>query len=418
MMCRMRIFRYAAVITVSAFFLCAACGDSFARVMKKDLTNDDLPDREGVKVGKMLVHTAMKVDEDLETNIYLANSDRKFDAITILSPSVGFELPLRENKIAADYQADVYLYGKYDTENHVDHHIRAIGELNATDYKFVVNDIYNVMTSRAANENSLRIRQYINDLRFGASAQFELLGVEVGYTNKLEAYGSEDIMVDQLTYEDKDRFNNIIDATVSYRCMPKTLLLLENDIGFIHYYNSSQPPDSYFDETLIGIRGEWFHRSNVNFRAGFRYQSYDTSDVFSDKPFVGPVLRGGFDYRPTDRDTVLINAERANYESTYSTMNYYTANMIGASYRHDFTDKISSSIFGSYQLHMYPSETTENGVTAKRYDNLYWAGASVRYDIRKWFSVEAKYQYTQKVSRFDAFNYYDNVASIKGTVGF
>ncbi|MCX5667398.1 MAG: hypothetical protein NTY34_03690 [Candidatus Omnitrophica bacterium] len=60
----------------------------------------------------------------------------------------------------------------------------------------------------------------------------------------------------------------------------------------------------------------------------------------------------------------------------------------------------------------------ENGVTAKRYDNYCSGGASLRYDIRKWVSVEIRQEYTQKASKFDIFDFVDNVTSIKGTIGF
>ena len=224
---------------------------------------------------------------------------------------------------------------------------------------------FKIFTDRALNENSLRLQQKINDARIGVAGAFNRLNVDAGYTNRLETYDSTDPFLGVLTYEDKDRDSNIIDTTVSYRFWPKTYALMENDLGFIHYYNTSQVPGSYYDEVLFGFKGEWFARANINFRAGFKYQEYESSSIISDKAYIGPVMRGGFDYAPTPNDALAFELDREIYESTYSTMNYYTAILVGFAWQHNFTKKLYSNISASYQLHLYPSETTENGETAK-----------------------------------------------------
>ena len=98
---KIRRYKNMVMIGVACVFLCAHYGISQAQDADNELRNADLPKREGIKVGPMVAHGAMRAAEQLDTNIFLANSDRKFDAITVLSPSVGIELPLRENKISA-----------------------------------------------------------------------------------------------------------------------------------------------------------------------------------------------------------------------------------------------------------------------------------------------------------------------------
>jgi len=67
---------------------------------------------------------------------------------------------------------------------------------------------------------------------------------------------------------------------------------------------------------------------------------------------------------------------------------------------------------------MYPGATVEDGVTDKRYDNFYEGGALVRYDVRKWASLELKYEYTQRASRFSTYDYVNNRIIFSGTGGF
>jgi len=63
-----------------------------------------------------------KAQEELETNIFLAPHARN-DSITLLNPSVGIEIPFRKNRISLDYDAQMFLYGKFNAENHLYQHV-------------------------------------------------------------------------------------------------------------------------------------------------------------------------------------------------------------------------------------------------------------------------------------------------------
>lgn len=400
-------------IMIIALFMLSG-GACFAQ-----LINEDLPNREGIKLGGLVLHGAMKAREELDTNVFLTNDNRKFDAITVLAPSGGIEIPLGDNMISADYEGSMYLYGNYPDQNHYDQKARLLGELNLTRYKITLKDTYNDFTDRSADENSRRIQRRINNGRVGISTQMNKLGFDVGYTNLWEVYGQpDDIIFNNITYRDKDRFTNMVDAAVSYRFWPKTSLFFESDLGFITYYNSSLPPDSIFVDFLVGARGRPTNKTRVNIKGGIRYQNYSKSDVMNDKFFFGPVASGGFDFYINDNNILNFGVDMRVLESTYANMNYYYANMVGMKYKHMFTEKLSTTPYAFYQLSLYPGKTVENGVEAKRYDNLYGFGLSVRYDVRKWVSAEIKYEYTQRSSKFDIYDYLDNRVLFNGTVGF
>lgn len=399
------------IMALLLLFTGAACAE---------LTNSDLPERTGVKIWKdVKLHGSLKTAESIDTNIYLQNTDTKVDSITVLSPLGGVEIPFHNGSLCADYRADIFMYGVNKTEDHVDQTLRGIAEVEfANFYKATLTDGYRIFTDRAANENSLRLKQKVNDARAGIQAIYGRMIMDVGYTNRLHMYDSTDPFLGPLTYQDKNHDSNIIDTTVSYRFLPKTYFLLENDIGFIHYYNTSQVPGSYYDEALFGFKGEWFSKANVNFRAGFKYQKYNQSQVIADKPYIGAVMKGGFDYTPRESDSMAFEFDREIYESTYVNMNYYVANLFGFIWKHNFTPKVYSNVSAAYQLHQYPSASTQNGLTAKRQDNFYQAGVALRYDVRKWVSLEAKYSYVNRISNFDVFNYLDNTMTVSATVGF
>jgi hypothetical protein len=358
------------------------------------------------------------VIEQYESNVFLANTDRRFDFITVLSPSVGVDAKAGDNRLSVDYELGQYLYGIWHSQNHLDQRVRAAGEVQLTHYKFSLYDEFVIFTDRAANEDSLLLEETHNNLKMGVSAQFNRFGFDVGYINKIRAYDSKDLMLGQLTFEQRSYMDQSAYLTASYRVRSKTYVILENDLGYINYYETSEFPDSFYIDSLIGLRGEWTSKTVFNLRLGFRYQHYDKSEVVSHKPYIGPIIRGGFEYNLTKDDKFLFTLERGDYESIYGTNNYYTQNLAGVDYKHRFGNKWSCGAFGIYQLHLYPSQTTENGITAKRYDNMLTLGASIRYDLSEWISFELKYEFRDRFCRFDIFNYVDNIVMLRGTVGF
>lgn len=386
------------------------------------LTNPDLPERRGIKPLEALpgfkVHSAGRVAEQFDSNVFLADTDTRFDFITILAPSVGFEMKAGDSMLSADYEIVQNLFGIWQSQNHLDQRVRAMGEAQLNDFKITAKDDFRIFTDRAANENSQRLEEVTNDFKGAVSAQFDKLTVDVGYINKIRTYASDDLSIGQLTWGQRDYMDESAYLTVSYRYWPKTYVIFENDVGHIRYYETSELPDSLYFDSLAGLRGEWTNKITVNLRGGIRYQHYDQSDVISSKRYLGPVVRGGVEYRPTKDDKAILSLGITNYESIYSTNNYFTMYFAGLEYRHEFSRKFSCGAFANYQLHLYPCQTTDNGVTAKRYDNQPALGANIRYDMNRWISAEVKYEYRQKASNFDIYDYKDNIVTVSATGGF
>ncbi len=413
------------IVVIMTAIICLAlsafCGAALAQ-----LDNPDLPRRTGLKVsefgikaGDIRLHGALKSSEELETNIFLTPSKDKIDGITMLKPSVGIEIPFLRNMISADYEVGAFMYGHYNSQNHIDQQARGLIELNLTDYKIKVKNTFQQYTDRASDENSRRITHGDNTFRASVGAQFDKLGFELGYTNLLETYGSSDDLIFQsVSYGDRDRDRNIVDGTISYRFLPKTTAFLESDLGFIHYYNSSIPPDSIFLDTYLGLKGRLTNKILINLKAGFRYQNYGSSDIYADKFYFGPIAKGGLDFSITKDDILNLSVEKLLYESLYANMNYFDDNILGLKYTHKFNEKMLFTAYSSYQLNLYPGATNERGLIAKRYDNYYNFGFLGRYDIRRWLSAELRYDFTQKSSRFHIYDYTDHRVSLSGTAGF
>ncbi|NQT23030.1 MAG: hypothetical protein HQ579_06295, partial [Candidatus Omnitrophica bacterium] len=139
-----RLFRLALAISVLSF---SFCGASIA-----ELENKDLPDRTGFKYDPLIVHAAFKTELQFDTNVFLESEDENFDVLTLLNPSVGFELPLGDNHFSADYSFGSWIFGTYNNHSYFDHTVRALAEINWTDYKITLSDFYRYFSDRAGTE--------------------------------------------------------------------------------------------------------------------------------------------------------------------------------------------------------------------------------------------------------------------------
>ena len=387
------------------------------------LQDPDLPNRKGYDLwGRAKLHAAFKTEAQFDDNIFLENEGEDCDFLTILTPSVGLDIPFGDNKLSIDSETSVNIFTVHNDQSYVDERLRGVLEINWTDYKLFVTDVYKYFSDRSGSEDVNRIKRQNNFLRTGGAALFDQLRVDAGYTFGVETFMDDSVIYTSpqgeiMTYEDKNRFLHVFDLSASYRFLPKTSILLESFLGLLDY-DSSKSSNSWFTETMIGLRGDLRDDFTTSLSAGFRYQHYDDSDLTDSNDFLGFVARGGLAYRPSDDDVISLLIEREVYESTFTNLNYYLINHVGLRYSHFFNDKVSASGFGYFQFNEYPSDATVNGITRRRRDYLYGGGATLRYDVQEWITLEASYERRQRRSSFGTFNYGDNVVTLSATVGF
>jgi hypothetical protein len=397
-------------------------GTDVRNVLKENADNlltIDLPERHGIKVGAATVHSALKVTNVYDTNIYLEREGEKADVTQVITPSIGVILPVQDNVFRLQYDATFNYFDKYSVNDHIDHRVGSSAEINWTDYKLTFVDVYRHFRDRTGTEDVNRTKRQTNGFGMGIQTkEANRLFFAFNYSNFLQNYLSTDLILPTLTYKDKSYIEHTFGLDVNYRLYSKTYLLWENNYGFIHYTKSDLPPDSYYVESLLGVKGELTSKISANAKFGFKLQNYESSPVISSKDYANFVARGGLDYFAGNKDTWSLILERGTYESTYSIINYYELNSVGLNYAHKFNRKITGNLFASAQSNLYPEKTTEDGLTAKRKDYIYYGGASLVYSIKEWLAVEAKYQFERRDSKFAVFEYTDNLVSFTGTIGF
>jgi Putative beta-barrel porin 2 len=381
------------------------------------ISNPDLPKRNGAKVGDVLFHSAISTSVIFDPNIYLSPQDEKYDIINLLEASFGLEIPFQEHKLSLEYLGQQYFFERYDINNHFDQQVRGLLELNFTDYKVTLRETYRKYETLPGLDTSGRITQDDNSMRLGVAHETDKFAFDVGYSNIVHHYFSDNPVFGPVTFSDRDSMLHVADVSVGYKIMPKTSIVLEDDYGFASY-RSDNSPDYYFNDILVGVKGELHENLTTTLQAGWRYQYFDKSPFLYDGTVSKFICRGGIKYAFSGKDIFDLGVQRTVNDSTYADNTYYTTDFVSLGYTHAFTEKLSSRIFGTYQRNMYPTETTEGTKTAKRVDNSCGAGVNLHYDIRRWLSAEIGYEFKEAVGNFETFSYNDNIATIKVTAGF
>jgi len=391
---------------------------------RRGFISNDLPYREGLVIEDyFILHAAIKTEVKFASNVFYANEDEKRETITVLTPSVGIEIPMQDSQFSLEYDAPLGFFNRYTEQNYTNHRVRSLLEIDLTDYEFIFYDTYRRFTNIAGHDDELgssgrRTREERNLFGLAVSAEFDQLEYKVGYENNVRKFlGKNQIISDGLEYTDYNHMYNQVDVEVGYKLFPKTTVLAEVVAGHL-YYRSDFVPSSYYTEALLGFKGEWFNKLVFDVRGGVKYQDYGKSDRIINKDYIDFVARGNVSYKATDDDVIRLGYIRTNHDSIYENMAYYESNFVSLDYTHRFNDKLTGNVFASWQLMQYPHDTTVDGDRAKRYDNIYSIGPILRYDINKWVSLQAGYEYRRRRSRFDSFDYQNHVTKLQITAGF
>jgi hypothetical protein len=231
-------------------------------------------------------------------------------------------------------------------------------------------------------------------------AEYNRLGYEIFYKNTITRYITDG-------YENEDKNENFINAIGTYRIFTKTKLLAEFDYGNIAYIKTFNS-DANFYQGLVGIRGKLTEKCTAEIKGGWQYRDYTRATT---KDYDGLVTTASIQEDFTENDILKITWLRTPFESLYTGTNYYVANNVTGMYIHKFTEKFSANVNTSYQLSTYPTETTEDSETRKRQDSTWSIGAGVEYAMQKWAICRAGYEFRQRLSNFDKFEFNDNLVT-------
>ena len=372
----------------------------------------DSASAQGLALGPFRLLPSLEFSIEYDDNILLTKDDKLDDIIFHIIPGVSLELPSRKYAIRLGYQADVLRYADNTDLDTVHHQALADARVNfnfglglrLTD-RFLITDDF---AGFPVPELTERVERWENTLDVGADYTVrERYTFDINYRWFMVDYK------DDPDFDQFDRDDHTIAGTFFYRVLPKTSVLGEINYNIVRYDEPAVAADrdSNAWRFLVGIKGDLTAKTSVQLRIGWEWRDYDNRQDWD-----GLVAEGSIIWKYREPSQVRIFGGRANVESTFEGTNYYVSSFGGVEVSHFLSERVILRVRGLGGVNQYPEDPTLGVGSADRTDHFIEAGASVKYQMRRWLAFELGYNFLWLNSNFDEFDYTDN--RVKASVIF
>lgn len=371
----------------------------------------ELKPEQEIKVGILKLHPSFRSAIEYNDNIRLSDKDDRDDVIFIERPAVIGEMKLGDHRLEAGYGTELLQFAKEQEENTTNHLAHGLLELNFKDFQLMASEAMEDTTGRLFTETVARDHVFLNTVQILGRYDRPMWALESGWIHNT---------IDHKTpiFNEFDYGEDVLALLGGYKLFPKTLVLLETDVGFVNYDRNTSKPDHTYWQLLTGVRGELLPKVTSTVKVGF--QSREFSELNGESLDERNLLVADAEvvYSPRVSDVIRFQYLRTLRTSTYATNNYYRQDKISVSYRKRFARKWLMTPGWSWQSHGYPRLSTEGGRTETRDDFFNQLGAELRYEIQEWLSSGVAYNFVSRNSNLDTLDYENNRITFDVTVAF
>ncbi len=368
------------------------------------------PEQE-IKYGILKLHPAFKTEVEYDDNIKLKPNDKTEDVIFTQTPALGIETKLGDHRLELGYGMEINSFAKNQEENSINHMANALVELNFNDFQLTAQDLFEKTTSRKFSEVSQRDRLLLNTVEVMGRYDRPMWALETGWRHNTLRH-----LINSL--DTNDLGEDVIAVLGGYKILPKTLLLVENDIGMIRYRRGGKPDQNYW-QIFGGIRGEVTEKFTATAKLGFQRRRVDEiSGQGTSSNFYGIVSNVDFLYRLNDFQSLRFTYLRTVKPSTFTNNQWLRQDRIFLSYNHRFLRKWVLTPEVGWQLNAYRDQATVAGITKMRSDKFWEAAIELRYEIQEWLSTGLAYRFRSRNSNMDPLDFNNNRVSLDVTLAY
>ncbi len=166
--------------------------------------------------------------------------------------------------------------------------------------------------------------------------------------------------------------------------------------------------DSTTSRALAGVTWESTFKTTGRAQIGYIQKNFDAAGRADGEDFTWEV---GVQWQPRTYSTVDIETSR-DFTETNGAGNFTSTDQIKASWTHNWSDKIKTILNMRYAEDRFDQDTTG------REDDLLSFGANVEYKMRRWLDLGAGYNYDERESTINSFDYERNIVQAYATVTF
>ena len=334
------------------------------------------------------------------------------DSLIQISPELQYLTHMGKHIFAVDYQGEYSAFKdntKLNYDNHgialfarLDHSLKINSEFKLSYKDEVEEPGTNNSTSLFITEfNQTQKKLAIAKLYYGTQQSIGqlVLGLdhrEYRYTNNLQGY------------RDVDR--NKLTGTFFYRIAPKTRLLFQASIGDYNYVTKSQFPVQSSKETfyLAGVEWDITAKTSGSFKLGYQGKNFEQK-VYSDITGLSYIL--DMTWKPNTYSTIKIAASRMTQESSQLFTSAFVTNTYSVDAEHEITPRTKLKAAYSYD--------NDDIVTVRnRTDKRHNVVLGVEHSLLTWLSIGLDYQFIERSSDFEIYEYQANIIGLSLTTTF
>ncbi|MBI1870471.1 MAG: outer membrane beta-barrel protein [Chlamydiae bacterium] len=357
------------------------------------------PGKDKMKETLHWFHPRLDFSTQYDDNIFLEPANEQDGFIFTTSPGLSIFVPFDGDRhlFSLDYQVDFLNFSEFGSQDFVAQSVRGTLDFNFPKFYVINSDMFRRTSLRSDTEFTERVDRNENTYNFAIGTKdWNRFSFETGYNLFFTFY--DDDSLDSI-----DRYEHVVRATGYYRLFTKTKALLEYSHGFLIYPDDTNNRDGDYDQISAGLTGELFTRMVGTAKAGYQNRDYDNGQDLSNLVVDLSVTEY---FSPETSLTVAYT--RTAIESVFVTNDFYFTDYVSATLDQKLFWNLNGVLGFSYQTNDYDETVTVDSVTGARNDDLYGVKAGVTYPFREWLTTGVEYNYYDRSSNFDDFDYNDN----------
>jgi len=380
------------------------------------------------------VHPSMSVAAVASDNINNTKNDKIGDWSTIYSPSIWLALPRSQQtrleivssntapggremfmdkpKSFNRYQGYAF-YGADIEEYHTHTERNTVKQAGVGYFQYNLRgglsiDVFDKYINSAdpiGTGDTTELEKFKSNLT-GTMIDYDLgakFNIRFDYTNFHLSY-------DLLDSRGKDRDDNSYSGYIFYKYSPKTNLFVQYEFIDINYDTNTRENNTQ-NHYSLGLQWKPTEKTSLRAKVGVVERNSDNTTVGDT---TEPSVELSAAHQLTEKTELQLFASQKVNESTVSTAAYSNDSTVSLTVLEHFTEKIAASLRLSYTK----SDFHENAGSLGRTDDIYSLSPSLRYMFKEWLMADLGYEYSERNSTQDDFDYAANKVFIRLSSGF
>ena len=345
-----------------------------------------------------------------ETNVFQVPSNSQADWIFKTIPGFLADYTFGPHSATLGYRAEILNYVTLTSQDTVNHAAVAQLRLDFPKTLLILRDDFVKTTDPPNTELTGPIASITNVL--APEAEYRItnrFSVGANYSWTYVRFPNNDEVADDL-----DRDEHLFGASVFWKIRPKLDIRLNYNYGN-KFFSIETDRNVTRNQVLVALRGDLTPKLSSTFRIGLEKRDPDSS---FQPGYFGPIMGGDFVYRPTERTTLTLIADRSVQESTFGDVPFFVTTSGAFGVQQVLWNKFTASLRGTIGQNQYPTKQTLDGQTAWRNDLFYAYGAGLDYEIQPWIAVGIEYLHIARRSNFNSFDFADDKFTAKVLLQF